>query len=288
MSRPEISSVAVFSKPHAQAEAVLRRLSTILRRNGVEMLVDPTSAESLDIGTSMSREEAVERAQLVVSVGGDGTLLATARVIGAKELPILGVNLGNLGFLTETSCDAVDAAIQGALEGQLPIEKRQVLCVSQERTDPAPRIALNDVVFSKSDLARLFTLSVLVNNEWVTDFRSDGLILATPTGSTAYSLAAGGPVVTPKVDALVINPICPHSLSQRPIILSGDSIVTVVLPEIRQSKNVQVTLDGQVGFPIEAGDRITIRRADHDVHLIRPTGVSFFSVLRDKLGWGQR
>jgi NAD+ kinase len=281
------TSVAIFSKPHDEARAVLQRVGAVLRRRGVEMVLDEGTARALERTDGVPRERAVENASLVVSVGGDGTLLASARAVGPREIPILGVNLGHLGFLTETSCEEIDMVLDGALSQQLPVELRAVLTVSQDGERPSNRhVALNDVVFSKRDLARLFSLSLFVGGEWVTDYRADGLILSTPTGSTAYSLAAGGPVVCPEVDALLATPICPHSLSQRPIILPGDAELTIALADGRGGTDVQVTLDGQVGFPLEPGERIAVRRAAHRVRLVRTPGRSFFSVMRDKLGWG--
>ncbi len=289
MSANRIEAVAVFSKPHPDAPAVLRRIARALERHGARMLPDTTTAEALGLAESagLRREEAAGSAGLVVSVGGDGTLLSAARSVGEREVPILGVNLGSLGFLTETRCEEVDQVLDLALRGRAPIDERTVLAVTLDgEPGPGNGFALNDVTFSKSDLARLFSLTLYVDDEWVADYRADGLILATPTGSTAYNLAAGGPVVVPGVEALVITPICPHSLSQRPIIVPGRCRVTIRLAEGQAATNVRVTLDGQTGFPLEPGSEVRIARAAHVVRLVRPPGRSFFAVLRDKLGWG--
>ncbi len=288
MTRSDYKKVAVFSKPHPDAREVLGHIAACLQRHGVDMLADPTTARVLDREASILREKAVDRADLVISVGGDGTLLATSRAVGSRSLPILGVNLGSLGFLTETRCGEVEDVLDAVLEGRAPIEKRWPLTV---RKNGAParshHVAMNDVVFSKRNLARLFVLSVLLDEEWVTDFRADGLIIASPTGSTAYSLAAGGPLVLPGVDALVVTPICPHSLSQRPLLFPGNAKITVRLAKGQRTKNVQVTLDGQVGFPFAPEERVVIARCETPVRLVRPPGRSYFRVLRDKLGWGQ-
>jgi NAD+ kinase len=281
--------VALFSKHHPDAQAVLRRLAAALERRGIGIVCDPTSAEILGCTGACARPEATRRAGMVVSVGGDGTLLATARTVGPYRVPILGINLGSLGFLTETHAEEVETVLEAALDGRAPVDERRTLGVKRDHLyhDEPEHIALNDVVISNADLARLFSLSLLVDGDWVADYRADGLILATPTGSTAYNLAAGGPLILPNVDALVATPICPHSLSQRPLIFPGDARLTIMLPEGQRACNVQVTVDGQVGFTISPGERITIFRAPHPILLVRPPGRSFFSVLRDKLSWGK-
>jgi NAD+ kinase len=279
--------VAVFSKPHPLAHAVLRQVATGLERHGVEIVPDPSTAKTLDLEQGIERGEAARRSSLVISVGGDGTLLSSARAVGELEVPILGVNLGNLGFLTETSSAEVNGILDAVLEGRAAFVRRNLLSVRREgEPEDSAQTVLNDVTFSKKDLARLFSFSLFVEGEWVADYRADGLILATPTGSTAYNLAAGGPIVVPEVDALVATPICPHSLSQRPIILPGHCTIAVALPEEESSADVQMTLDGQVGVPLVPGERILVRRAEHAVVLARPGGRTFFGVLRDKLGWG--
>jgi NAD+ kinase len=285
--KPDGQAVAVFCKPNVDARQVLQRVADVLREHGAEMLLDDTAAAALGTASSGPRDEFVRHAQLVVSVGGDGTLLSSARAVGPRETPILGVNLGSLGFLTETRREEVAEVLGAALTGRATIEQRRPLRVIHDGTHPRVEgIALNDTVFSKKATARLFSLSLLVDGEWVADYRADGLIIATPTGSTAYSLAAGGPIVVPSVDALVVAPICPHSLSQRPIIVPGSSTITVCLAEGQSSLDVQVTLDGQVGFPLEPGEKVEARLAGHAVNLVRPTSRTFFTTLRGKLGWG--
>lgn len=290
MTQPEsLSAVALFAKHHPDARTVLERIARCLERRGLEPVCDPTAAEILGCPGSFARVDATRRAGMVISVGGDGTLLATARAVGPAQLPILGVNLGSLGFLTETHAEELEVVLDAALDGRAPIDRRQALGVRRDgAAEAAPEhVALNDVVISNADMARLFSLSLLVDGDWVADYRADGLILATPTGSTAYNLAAGGPLVLPGVDALLATPICPHSLTQRPLILPGDATLTVVLPDGQRATNVQVTVDGQVGFRLRPGERITIARAPHPILLVRPPGRSYFSVLRDKLSWGR-
>ena len=284
---PEQRAVAVFSKPHPEAPSVLRRIFSSLDRLGCEALPDEDTARTLGLDAFVSREEGGRRADLAVVIGGDGTLLASARAIGARETPILGINLGHLGFLTELRCDEIDDVLAAALAGRAPLERRPLLAVSHNDDQPDDQhLALNDVVISSSSAVRLFTLSLYIDAEWVTDYRADGLILSTPTGSTAYSLSAGGPVVVPSVDALLVSPICPHSLSQRPLVLPGSTRIRVVLPEGRPGTTVQVTMDGQVSFPLLPGESVTVERAAFATVLVRRPGRSFFSVLRSKLGWG--
>jgi NAD+ kinase len=288
VSQPEATKrVAVFCKPHSNARAVLEQIAGVLRRRRIELSWDEDAARILDLPAGVPRGEAARCADLVVSVGGDGTLLATARAVGAAEKPILGVNLGSLGFLTETRREEVVESLEAAIDRRAIVERRGVLEVSRDGDPATPgNIALNDVVFSKKDTARLFALSLLVDGEWVADYRADGLIVATPTGSTAYNLSAGGPLVVPGAEVLLATPICPHSLSQRPLILAGGAKVAVRLAEERVSSNVHVTLDGQVGFPLQPGETVNIRRGPHAVLLVRPPGKTYFSTLRDKLGWG--
>ena len=284
---PEQRAVAVFSKPHPEAPSVLRRVFSSLDRLGCEALPDEDTARTLGLDAFLTREEAAHRADLAVVIGGDGTLLASARAIGARETPILGINLGHLGFLTELRCDEIDDVLAAALAGRAPLERRPLLAVSHNDDQPDDQhLALNDVVISSSSAVRLFTLSLYIDAEWVTDYRADGLILSTPTGSTAYSLSAGGPVVVPSVDALLVTPICPHSLSQRPLVLPGTTRIRVVLPEGRPRTTVQATMDGQVAFPLLPGESVTVERAPFSSVLVRRPGRSFFGVLRSKLGWG--
>ncbi len=279
--------VAVFSKAHRLAPDVLRTLVRSIERYGSTVIPDQATAEALGRGDGRPRTEAVEQAQLVISVGGDGTLLATARAVGARETPILGINLGRLGFLTETTCPELGPVLDAVFAGRAAVVERQLLAarLDGDAIEP-PLAALNDVTFSKKDLARLFSLSLFVDDEWVADYRADGLIIATPTGSTAYNLAAGGPIVTPEVDCLLATPICPHSLSQRPLILPGSARLTVSIADDDAATDVQITLDGQVGIALERGEKVFIERAPHRVRLIRPAGRTFFTTLRDKLGWG--
>jgi len=225
---------------------------------------------------------------LLVTFGGDGTLLRGARLLAGREIPILGVNLGRMGFLTTASADTLDEALQAAATGRYQVEQRCMLesrLVASDGSERRGPLALNDVVLHKGGVARVIGLRVLLAGEEIGRYSADGIIVATPTGSTAYSLSAGGPVVMPGVDALVITPICPHTLAVRPIVVPGQSEVTIEqVPPV--GDEVSVSYDGQVGTILTPSDRLLVRRAASRVQLIRLGEEGFFSRLRRKLQWG--
>jgi NAD+ kinase len=228
---------------------------------------------------------------LLVVLGGDGTLLSVAdcAVKADVEVPILGVNFGSLGFLTEATLPELYPSLESALSGAARIEERMMLRATTIRGGlPLPdHLALNDVVITKAARARMTDLSVFVGDEFVTRVKADGLIVATPTGSTAYNLAAGGPIVQPVVDAIVLTPIAPHMLTNRPIVIPASSIVRVQ-PMMAERDELYVTFDGQAGYQLEAGDEVRISRAERRVRLLRPSPRSYFDVLRQKLKWNER
>jgi NAD+ kinase len=229
--------------------------------------------------------------ELLVVLGGDGTLLSVAdcAVEANVEVPILGVNFGGLGFLTEATLPELYPSLEAALSGAARIEERMMLRATTIRGgQPLPdHLALNDVVITKAARARMTDLSVFVGDEFVTRVKADGLIVATPTGSTAYNLAAGGPIVQPVVDAIVLTPIAPHMLTNRPIVIPASSIVRVQ-PMMAERDELYVTMDGQAGYQLEAGDEVRISRASRRVRLLRPSPRSYFDVLRQKLKWNER
>jgi NAD+ kinase len=233
----------------------------------------------------------VAAVELLVVLGGDGTLLSVADCVAAAEVdvPILGVNFGSLGFLTEATLPEIYPSLESALNGAARIEARLMLHATTFRAGTAlpHHLALNDVVITKTARARMTDLSVFVGDEFVTRVKADGLIVATPTGSTAYNLAAGGPIVQPVVDAIVLTPIAPHMLTNRPIVIPGTSMVRVQ-PLIAERDELYVTFDGQAGYQLEAGDEVHIRCADRRVRLLRPSSRSYFEVLRQKLKWNER
>jgi NAD+ kinase len=228
---------------------------------------------------------------LVVVLGGDGTLLSVADAAGGAgaDVPILGVNFGSLGFLTEATLPELYPSLEAALDGRARVEPRMMLRATTIRTGAAlpERLALNDVVITKAARARMTDLCVWVADEFVTRVRADGLIVATPTGSTAYNLAAGGPIVQPMIDALVLTPIAPHMLTNRPIVIPATSLVRVQ-PQMDERDELYATFDGQEGYELRAGDEVRIRCAERRVRLLRPSTRSYFDVLRQKLKWNER
>ena len=228
---------------------------------------------------------------IVLVLGGDGTLIGMADCIAeaGASTPILGVNFGSLGFLTEVTLPELYRSLENALNGRAHIEERMMLrATTTSGGDVLSRsIALNDAVVTKTARSRMIDLSVYVGNEFVTRVKADGLIIATPTGSTAYNMSAGGPIVQPDVDAMILTPIAPHTLTNRPIVIPGDSTVRVQ-PNMDARDEIVFTLDGQSTFPIHAGDEITVSRAPQRLQLIRPSTRSYFEVLRTKLKWGER
>jgi NAD+ kinase len=228
---------------------------------------------------------------LLVVLGGDGTLLSVADAAGAAnvDVPILGVNFGSLGFLTEATLGELYSSLDAALSGTARVETRMMLRSTTVRAGATlpDHHALNDVVITKAARARMTDLSVFVGDEFVTRVKADGLIVATPTGSTAYNLAAGGPIVQPIVDAIVLTPIAPHMLTNRPIVIPASSVVRVQ-PLMAERDELYVTFDGQAGYQLEAGDEIRIQRAERRVRLLRPSSRSYFEVLRQKLKWNER
>jgi NAD+ kinase len=271
--------------------ALLRRVAAALDERGLEFRFEPAvAAEAPDLAgaCAASREEALARADLVLALGGDGTVLGVARDIGARALPILAVNLGHLGFLTAVPPSELESALDSVLRGEAQVIERARLLVESgvERGALQRDLVLNDVVFTKGTaLARMIELQVRVEEQRVTTYRSDGLIVATPTGSTAYNLSAGGPLLHPGLAAIVLTPICPHTLTQRPLVLPDDQHVEVTL---LSREDVAMTLDGQVVRTLRPGERVRIGRSPHSVRLVDLPGRDPFETLRTKLGWGAR
>lgn len=236
-----------------------------------------------------SRDDVPRQCDLVVVLGGDGTLIGMAGRIAkaGADVPILGVNFGSLGFLTEITLPELHDALDAALRGGAAIDTRMMLVARTTRgTQPFGELAvLNDIVLTKGAMSRIVEISVTVGEEPVTRVRADGLIVATPTGSTAYNLAAGGPIVHPAVDAMILTPIAPHTLSHRPVVISGSSEVHV-RPIMGSSSELFVTFDGQTGFPLQPDDVVSIRRAPRPLRLIKAANRTYYAVLRNKLRWG--
>ena len=242
-------------------------------------------------GATVSRDDLPRACDLIVLLGGDGTLIGMARRIARAgvDVPIAGINFGSLGFLTEITLDELYPSLQAILEGVAPIEERMMLRARTVRQGKvfADELVLNDVVITKAALSRIIELAVSVGGDAVMRVLADGLIVATPTGSTAYNLAAGGPIVHPVVDAILLTPIAPHMLTNRPLVVDGTSEIAVE-PDMNGNDEVFVTFDGQSGHALQSGDIVAISRADRPLRLVRSPGRSYFDVLRQKLKWGER
>jgi len=290
-----ISAVGIIAKSHLKAATPhLLEIGAWLSARGVRAVYETATAALLTpppADTICEKHAVVSSVDMVVVLGGDGTLLSVADCIGAtgSGIPMLGVNFGSLGFLTEVTLPELYPSLESALAGTAHIENRMMLRSTTFRRGAlfGDHITLNDVVVTKGAHSRMIDLSVSVGDEFVTRVKADGLIVATPTGSTAYNLAAGGPIVQPTLDALLLTPIAPHTLTNRPIVIPAASPVRVQ-PLIENRDEVYVTFDGQAGFQLEAGDEIRICRADRMLRLIRPATRSYFKVLREKLKWGER
>jgi NAD+ kinase len=255
---------------------------------GLEVLPDPEAGRWTN-ASGIPRSELAQRADLVVVLGGDGTLLSVARAIGERDVSILGVNLGTLGFLTETAREDLFPTLEGVFEGHFVVEERMRFDVGVERDgeDLGRFTALNDAVISNTALSRMVHLATRADGAEVTTYHADGLIIATPTGSTAYSLSAGGPLLLPTLQAIVLTPISPHTLTQRPLVLPETCVVEVYVEE-RRGGEVHLTVDGQVGRALDDDDLVTVRRSDHPTRLLVPSDRNRFELMRAKLRWGER
>ena len=284
-----IRRVAVVAKIGPPEGARLTaELADWLSQRGIEVVFNSETARTLDRSGGPTQNRVPPDVDLAIVAGGDGTLLSVARSATPHEIPILGVNFGSLGFLTELQPDELFDGLEELLAGRYSIEERQTLRVRFHRGGREVReyAVLNDAVITKSALARMVTIGVRVDDAHVTTYTSDGLIVASPTGSTAYSLSAGGPILDPRMRAFVIAPICPHSMSYRPLVVPGGVCIEVSL--LDDDEEVYLTLDGQIGFPFAAADRLVVDTHPHPVRLVRVNGLSFFEVLRRKLRWGER
>lgn len=292
---PPVSRVGILAKSHLRAAtAHLIDLGAWLTARGVVPVYETATAGLMPEGharATLDKAALAAHVDMVLVLGGDGTLLGMADRIGeaGSGIPILGVNFGNLGFLTEVTLPELYNSLEAALAGSAFIEERMMLraTIVRNGTVHTQAIAANDAVVTKTARSRMIDLSVYVADEFVTRVRADGLIIATPTGSTAYNLSAGGPIVQPSVDAMLITPIAPHTLANRPIVIPGASTVRVV-PNMDERDEVVLTLDGQSSYRIDAGDDVSVERAPRPLRLIRPTTRSYFEVLRTKLKWGER
>ncbi|MCU7796481.1 MAG: NAD(+) kinase [Candidatus Thiodiazotropha sp. (ex Myrtea spinifera)] len=268
----------------------IRRLCTYLKAQDRDVVLEETTSRLLE-GEPLPTLPEIDlpsHSDLVIVVGGDGTLLHAARVLAKQNTPLLGINLGRLGFLVDITPDRMEAYLDSILEGRYEQEARFLLEVSMgdESSTKQEVLAFNDVVLHKWNIARMIEFQTYVDGQLVNDQRSDGLIVSTPTGSTAYALSGGGPLLHPSLNAIVMVPICPHTLSNRPIVVDGDSEIEIRLDKAH-AEDVQITCDGQSTLPVMQGEVIRIRKAEHQVRLIHPEGYDYYSILRAKLGWSE-
>jgi NAD+ kinase len=289
-----IQRVGVVVKPHQpDALQTLCRLTEWLNERGITLLGGPEiERERIEHETGCSvqgveQDQLANRVDLMLVLGGDGTMIATARMAGDAEVPVMGVNYGGLGYLAEFRIEELFDALESILKGQYKLEKRVMLAVELFRGQEhvSGNRVLNDVVINKAALARIIEIEAYLNKQFVNSFRADGLIISTPTGSTAYNLSAGGPVIYPSMNAIVITPICPFTLSNRPIVVPDDAEIELRLKT--EQEEVVLTLDGQVGFPLKVEDRVVIHKSRTNFNLVQPMNRNYFEVLRDKLRWGR-
>ncbi len=236
-----------------------------------------------------NKEEFPNKIDLLILLGGDGTLLSSVRMLKDKKVPILGVNLGSLGFLTEITIDEFENALQDTLNGNFKEDKRLILkgIIRDEKANIiATEHVLNDVVVNKAALARIMDITLKIDGKFVSDYKSDGLIISTPTGSTAYSLAAGGPIIFPNTDVLTVTPICPHSLTNRPIVLDSSSVIEISMR--KPHDNMYITFDGQIGYKFLQSYSLEVVKSNHTCVLVKPATKFYFDVLKEKLKWGER
>lgn len=287
-----VGIIAKQNKP--EAATVASHLVEWLRPKKIEVYIEERMEDLLSPSfsgpylNSVRKEEIPTLVEMVIVLGGDGTLLSVARLVGAHDVPILGVNLGGLGFLTEITLEELDRVLERVFQGDFVTDERVLLnaAVIRREETMAEFTVLNDAVINKGALARIIDLETTINGEYLTTFKSDGLIISTPTGSTAYNLSAGGPIVYPSLHCIIITPICPHTLTNRPIVIPDDVEIRAILKTKQQE--VLLTLDGQQGFVLEFEDVVEVRKAEGRILLIKSPYRHYFEVLREKLKWGER
>ena len=284
-----MKAAAIISKPAEKSNAIAPQVADWLAKRGYTVFVDRESAIHAPGFEVVEREKLAEKKlDFVIVLGGDGTMLAAARAVAQAGIPIMGVNLGSLGFLTEIPVQEVYPTLQALVENRCEVESRSMLHAHLMRgTERVVHYdAMNDVVVAKSAIARIVEFEVKVDGQLVTNYKADGLIVATPTGSTAYSLAAGGPIVSPGVNAFIVTPISPHSLTNRPLVVRDDREISILVKSV--GEEAFLSIDGQTGEPVLDGDCITCKKSARNVNLLKLGKRTFFDVLRTKLSWGQR
>jgi NAD+ kinase len=284
-----IKTVGIISKPGvARGAELVPKIIDWLHSRGIGIRLDEESAHYAGGVAGTAREDVPEGCELIIVLGGDGTLLSAARAIGRREIPLFPVNLGGLGFLTAITVEELFPELQRALRGEHRVARRRLLNTQIVRRGEVKAVyeALNDAVLTKASLARMIDLDAHVDEQFVCAYKADGLIIATPTGSTAYSLSAGGPIIFPSVPAFCLTPICPHMLTNRPVIVPETSVIQLRCRTA--GEGVFLTIDGQIGEPLQEDDLVVCRSSSYALHLVRPPRMMFFDVLRAKLKWGER
>ncbi len=282
-----MKNIGIFCKQKFPVgHKVLADLIEWLVKKDCQVILDKNTASIAGQGASCSWEDISDRADLIIVLGGDGTILRVARNAHSFKVPILGVNLGTLGFLAEVTLADLYEVLENVLQGRYECENRMLLnaCIWRDKKKVGDYNVLNDVVIGKGALARIVNLKVQVNSQYMTSYRADGLIISTPTGSTAYSLSAGGPIIHPSMDALVLSPICPFTLTNRSIVIPDQSVIQVELTT--EKENVRVTFDGQKGCDMLQGDLLEVKKAKTSIQLIQAPGKNYYQILRNKLHWG--
>jgi len=281
--------IGIIAKKRIEAVDLIRNVVNYLAMQGCELFID----QNLPIIDSRCRQIRPDlmssQVELIIVFGGDGTLLSAARLEHIEEVPVLAVNLGSLGFITEISADEITVVLENILSGDYVLDRRmmlEVMLIKNGNENGAIFRALNDVVVNKGALARMMDLDTYINDSYLNRFKADGLIICTPTGSTGYSLSAGGPIVYPSLNLFSITPICPHTLTNRPLIISDDSLIRVEL--MSESEDVFITVDGQVGARMERLDRVIVQKSQKTLSLVKSPFRSYFEILKQKLKWGER
>ncbi len=282
-----MNNIAIVVKPHAEKVAdITKTICDYLTSVGKNVLLEERTASVLGYDHFASHDEIKNKADLLIVLGGDGTLISSNRIISGKNIPILGINLGRLGFLTETKVDEAMDTVKKVLSGKYKYDNRMKLY--SEIFNNGEKVfeteVINDIVINKGALARIIDIEVSIDGQFVNIYRADGLIISTPTGSTAYTLAAGGAIIYPTLNSIIITPICPHSLTHRPIVIHDDSEIKVRV--INNDEKVFITYDGQIGRKMSLNEEIYIRKSHQPVKLIVSQKRNYFALLKEKLGWG--
>ncbi|HHN65981.1 MAG TPA: NAD(+) kinase [Nitrospirae bacterium] len=284
----QISRVGIISKAgRPEPVEILKEILPWLRNRKYSVYIDKETASKLNI-KGYQRGEIPDLIDVLIVLGGDGTMLSAARLVAEKGIPILGINLGGLGFITEVNRSEVFSAMETMLKGECSVEERMMLeaDIIRHGETIGSYTVLNDVVITKGALARIIDLETFIDHTYVTTYKADGLIISTPTGSTAYNLSAGGPIIHPSLNCIVITPICPHTLTNRPIVVSEGSLIEISM--LSESEDVFLTLDGQVGFSLKKSDIVEVKKSPHKTRLLIPCERDYFKILREKLKWGER